>query len=140
MHQGAGLASALRVGFDAGQLYLRIDFASGKPPGDEYGLWFEIISPASARFAMISLAPGSFPLVWLAGDHAGKTVEGARATVQSLVEIAIPFESLGLKVGDSVEMIGRLVQGTEPLETLPDDDMVRFQVPSPEFDARMWSA
>ncbi len=140
MHQGAGLASALRVGFDAQHLYLRIDFASGKPPGAEFGLWFELVTPAGARFALMSLEAGTHPLVWLAGEHSGKTVEGARASVLSLVELAIPFESLGLKVGDAVEMIGRLMNGTEPLETLPDDDMMRFRVPDTDFDARMWSA
>ena len=140
MHQGAGLASALRVGFDAHQLYLRIDFAAGKPPGDEFGLGFEMFAPVPSKFALMGLAAGTYPLVWLAGDHAGKTVNGAQATVLSLVEIAIPFTSLGLKVGDAVEMIGHLVQGTEPLETLPDDDMLRFRVPDAEFDARMWNA
>jgi hypothetical protein len=37
-------------------------------------------------------------------------------------------------------MIARLVFGTEPVETLPEDDLMRFKVPDAQFDARMWSA
>ena len=37
-------------------------------------------------------------------------------------------------------MIRRLVEGPEPIETLPDDNLMRFCVPDPQFDARMWSA
>ena len=59
--------------------------------------------------------------------------------MRTLVELAIPFASLGLSIGDSVERIGRLVRGTEPVEMLPND-LMRFCLPDAQFDARMWSA
>jgi alpha-amylase/alpha-mannosidase (GH57 family) len=141
MHQsGGGLATSLLLGFDAECLYLRVDFTSGKPPGGEYALWLEMITPIPGRIAVMGLEAGNPQLLWVSGDHAGHRVDGAHAAVNTLLEVAIPFASLGLSTGDAVEMIGRLVLGTEPLETLPDDDLMRFRVPDAQFDARMWSA
>jgi alpha-amylase/alpha-mannosidase (GH57 family) len=140
MHKGGGLASSLRLGFDAERLYLRVDFVSGKPPGGEYALWLELITPSPGRIAIMGLEAGNPQLLWISGDHAGHRVDGAHAAVHSLLEVAIPFASLGVAAGDAVEMIGRLVLGTEPVETLPEDDLMRFKVPDAQFDARMWSA
>jgi alpha-amylase/alpha-mannosidase (GH57 family) len=140
MHHGAGLASELYVGFDVDRLHLRVDFIAGKPPGPDYSLWVEFVSPAAARVAFRGLAPGTPQLEWASGKREGSAVEGAEVAIQGLVELAIPFKSLGLSTGDPVEMIVRLVNGSEPVESLPDNDLVRLRVPDPQFDARMWSA
>jgi hypothetical protein len=139
MHRAAGLATDLYLGFDAEQLYLRVDFASARSPGGEYSLWLELIAPAPARIAVRGLAPGNPELRWIGGPRDGQRVDGAHAAVQNLLEVAVPFASLGLGIGDSVEMIARLVQNGAPVETLPDDDLVRFRVPDPQFDAKMWT-
>ncbi len=138
MHHAAGLASDLYVGFDAEHLYLRVDFADAAP-GSDFSLWLELIAPTPARLAVRGLAPGNPELRWVGGDRDGQRVEGAHAALQNLLEVAIPFASLRLATGDAIEMIARLVHGTEPVETLPSDDLMRFRVPDPQFDARMWT-
>jgi len=139
MHHGSGLAASLHVGFDDTRLFLRVDF-TGRPPGGEYSLWLEFITPSPARIGVQGLGDGNPRVCWIGGPHDGAPVDGAHAAVAALVEIAIPFASLGFATHDAVEMIGRLVKGEEPVETLPDDDLVRFRVPDPQFDSRMWSA
>jgi alpha-amylase/alpha-mannosidase (GH57 family) len=65
---------------------------------------------------------------------------GARCVVGTILEVGVPFASLGLKPGESVELVAHLLEGGQPVETLPDTDLVRFQVPDASFAASMWSA
>jgi hypothetical protein len=60
--------------------------------------------------------------------------------VGTILEVGVPFASLGLKPGESVELVAHLLEGGQPVETLPDTDLVRFQVPDASFAASMWSA
>jgi hypothetical protein len=52
----------------------------------------------------------------------------------------MPFESLGLKAGDNVDLLVQLMQGGEAIESLSAADLVRFSVPDASYQAFMWSA
>ena len=67
-------------------------------------------------------------------------VPGARCVVGNILEMAIPFASLGLAAGDPVEMVAHLLEGGQPVETMPDTDLIRFVVPDEGFADSMWSA
>ena len=58
----------------------------------------------------------------------------------SILELAVPFAGLGLTTGDAVELVVYLLEGGQPVETLPDSDLVRFVVPDASFADSMWSA
>ena len=57
-----------------------------------------------------------------------------------ILELAVSFTSLGLAAGDAVELVAYVMEGGQPVETLPDTDLVRFLVPDASFAASMWSA
>ncbi|HET7226433.1 MAG TPA: glycoside hydrolase family 57 protein [Candidatus Eisenbacteria bacterium] len=138
MHRRAGLARDLYLGFDAERLWLRVDFV-GAPPGAGVDLTLEILSPRTARVRVSGLAPGRPPVTWDDATRQG-AVAGAEACVDSVLELAIPFAGLGLTPGESLELLLRLVEGAEPLEVLPADELVRLAVPDASYEAMMWSA
>src|SRR5207237_1268926 len=59
----------------------------------------------------------------------GSPLPGARCVIGSVVEIGIPFRSLGYAVGESLELILLIGPPGAPGETLPSDDLVRLAVP-----------
>lgn len=140
MHRGAGIARDLYFGFDPEHFYLRVDFAAGRPPGSEFDLVLEILTPRQSRVRVRGLQEGERPVCWDEGAQLGQDLAGAQCSIGNIVEIGIPFASLGLLVGDSVEVLGTLLKAGEPAETLPTDDLIRFSVPDHTFEAAMWSA
>jgi hypothetical protein len=60
--------------------------------------------------------------------------------IAGILEMAIPFASLGLTAGEPVELVAHLLEGGQPVETIPDTDLIRFVVPDAGFADSMWSA
>ena len=139
MHKAQGLASDLYFGFDTERFYLRLDFRGGEVPGADFDLVLELVSPRPARLLVKGLAPGTRAVLW---DEPGEgaPVEGARCAIGAILEIGIPFATLGLTAREPVEMIGLLRREGETVETVPADDLVRFSVPDETTEAAMWSA
>jgi len=140
MHRGAGLAEALYFGFDPRQLYVRLDFANGRLPGPEVDLVFEVLAPRPMRIRVNGLDSGERDVLWEGGEHDHEPVGGSRCAVANILELGIPFASLGVVAGESVEILGTLVRDGAPIETLPADDLIRFAVPDESFESAMWSA
>jgi alpha-amylase/alpha-mannosidase (GH57 family) len=139
MHRGAGRAKEVFFGFDASHLYLRVDFTDGLP-GEGVDLLLEIMSPRPVRVVVRGLVPGERPALWGGGARAGRPAEGARACAGSVLELSLPFASLKLEPHESVEMLAQLIENGAPVESLPEEDVIRFDVPDENFDAMMWEA
>ncbi len=139
MHRRGGLARDLYVGFDAARCFVRIDFAHGLP-GEQVDLTLELLSPRPARVRVKGLMTGERPVQWDDSARAGRPIEGAACHLQTVLEMGIPFAALGLAPGEEVELLVRLFEGGEPLETLPADALVRFTVPDEAYEDWMWSA
>jgi alpha-amylase/alpha-mannosidase (GH57 family) len=139
MHRAAGIAKEVFYGFDAAHLYLRLDPAAA-PPGEGVDVMFEIMSPRPVRVIVRGFAPGERPVVWGGGPRMHKPVEGARACVGTVLELAVPFASLKLAPHESVELLAQVLEKGAPVESLPEDDVMRFEVPDEHFDAMMWEA
>jgi alpha-amylase/alpha-mannosidase (GH57 family) len=139
MHRAAGLAKEVFFGFDAEHLFLRVDFAAGLP-GESIDLAIEIMSPRPVRLSVQGLGAGERPVLWGGGPRIGRPVENARACAAQVVELEVPFASLKLKPHENVELIAQLQEKGAPLESLPDEDVMRFEVPDADFDQIMWEA
>jgi alpha-amylase/alpha-mannosidase (GH57 family) len=140
MHHGAGIASDLFFGFDAECLYLRIDFTGGRPPGAAVDLVFELLAPRPGLLRVNGLTPGERRVEWAGAGRSGEPVSAARCSIGSILEIGLPFASLGLAPREAVEMLGMLQRTGETVETVPSDDVIRFSVPDETSEAAMWSA
>ena len=156
MHHEAGRVRELYFGFDRVRFFMRLDFAAGRMPGAGFGLALELLAPRAARLSVRGLAPGAHPVILESGPvaaeadrasspraqagGAGEELAGGRCAVGSILELAVPFAGLGLTTGDAVELVVYLLEGGQPVETLPDSDLVRFVVPDASFADSMWSA
>lgn len=140
MHQGEGLVRELHFGFDAERFYLRLDFVPDVPPGADLDLALDVVEPRVARLRVAGLAHGERPVVWLEGPHAGAPVRGAECRVGALLELGLPFASVGLRPGESVGMLVQVVRGGDPIARYPDEAGLRFTVPTGDFADTMWSA
>jgi hypothetical protein len=138
MHHGAGQVRALHFGFDLERLYLRLDFAPDASPmiGDQLSI--ELLSPRPLRVRAKDLrSEASFEREGPGGprplpDAAGRTAQ--------IAEIELSIAALGLRPGETVEMLVQVMEGGEVVESVPPDDVLRLVVPGPRFEAEMWSA
>lgn len=138
MHAGRGLASDLYYGFDREWLYLRVDFTAGTPPGADYGLRVESIDPESIRLEIDSLARGS-PAVRRVSNEASEVIAAASCRIESILELAIPLAVFRLAPPQSFEALIQIVEGGQPIESLPPGDVLRATVPDESFDPIPWA-
>ena len=146
MHRAGGLARDLYFGFDATNFYLRLDFVERRPPGVETDLTLEFLAPRPLQARVHGLARGE-RVVTAGGTgaprasvEAGAPLAGAVCHIGSVLELALPFASMDLKPGESVDLVVHLGAPGEPGETLPPEDWVRFTVPGSGDEAELWSA
>jgi len=145
MHRRGGPARQLHVGFDAARLYLRLDFSTPQPPGEDTDLTLEFVEPRPFVVRVHGLARGDRKVsggpgpVSGAGPASAAPLAGAACRIGSILELAVPFASVNLSAGDQVELVLHLGAPGEPGETLPPEDLVRLSVPGPGYAEEMWS-
>ena len=139
MHRDAGIGRDLFFGYDAARFYLRLDFAAKVPPGPDHDLLLDFLAPHPAQILVRGLEPGPRPVLRrAAGGDA--PLAGGECCLATVLELGLSFESLGLRAGDSVDLLVQLMRDGEPVESLPAADLVRFAVPDESYGASMWSA
>jgi hypothetical protein len=89
---------------------------------------------------VVGLERGEREVRWGTGEGREALVDGAVCRIDSILELAVPFATLGLAPGDAVEMLVQAVRDGQPVESLPADDLIRLVVPDAAFEAMMWSA
>jgi alpha-amylase/alpha-mannosidase (GH57 family) len=87
-------------------------------------------------------AAGLMPLVVLL-RYRGETgelreAEGVRAGVDRIVEMAVPFDALGLLVGQPIQFAIELLQGSMGRDRAPREGAIYLTRPSPDFEHIMW--
>jgi hypothetical protein len=140
MHHTAGHVTDLYYGFDRETLYLRLDFPGGAPPGEAIDLGLDMLAPTAGRLVVRGLGAGARQVLWAEGERTGQAVAGARCMVAKIIELAVPFASLGLEAGGAVEVVCKLLRDGRPIENLPPDDLLRFRVPDDRTMLSLWSA
>jgi alpha-amylase/alpha-mannosidase (GH57 family) len=132
----------LYFGFDDQRLLVRLD-ASGSSAREQLAdidaLRLTFLEPAG--FELSIAEPGSpEPLARLYHDDMLVSQAGAEAAADAIVEIAIPWLSLGLATGAEVQFFVELVSQGQSLERMPRDAVIETRVPSPDFELMMWQA
>ena len=140
MHHVAGRVTDLFYGFDRESLYVRLDFPAAAPPGEAFDLGLDLLTPTAGRLVVRGLGAGTRAVHWSGGERDGQAVAGANCVVRKILELALPFASLGLEAGSSVEIICKLLRDGRPVENLPPDDLLRFRVPDDRTLLSLWSA
>lgn len=134
MHQAVGIFGSLYFGFDAKNLYLRID------PAQEDGTLGERIDGLRiclhAGDDMLELrAHVTGGDIFLHDPH-GRTV--GRGKMRVIVEVAIPFSEVGLKSGQRAGVSIRGMRGDVEAERIPSQGWLSFDVPDEHFERVHW--
>ena len=142
MVQGELLFSELRFGFggsEAGpELFLRLD-PSTVGPG-RFAIHLELAAPNGSWILATEFPlPIATPLRVEAGPPASAV--GARlglAAGLDILELSIPLGSLGLKAGDRLELVVKVLRDAIEVQRLPASGVVALVVPGPEFERVHW--
>ncbi len=135
MFGGALAFQALRYGFDLQNLYLRLDPAEGPQRAGEVCSTARVEVVAADLHAQVDFE--------VCPDGAGRPGRRAGAdTGQSafarVLEMAIPFASLGLAHGDRLALAVHVLRGDVEVERLPRFGYVALSVPDEDFERIHW--
>jgi alpha-amylase/alpha-mannosidase (GH57 family) len=63
---------------------------------------------------------------------------GIEVCIDQIVELAIPFEKLGVKVDQPIQFYVELLEGTQSRDRAPREGTIQLTCPSPDFEQIMW--
>ncbi len=147
MHQGRGVVAELRYGFDLEALYIRIDPAVS-------------VETLADRSAADGAGPVAFVLVFtepepieveIRLDDAGRARAELRrrhaaprllpaVAAAEVIELAIPFAELAVLPQTELRFRLAVRRGGRTVEQWPERGFLALEVPTEDFEARMWSA
>lgn len=141
MHRSEGLISSIHFGFNESTLFLRAD------PKDSFAtldgnvfLSIVTVAPAAMRITTPLRGTGLNAVIeektdgtWIA------TGEIADAAVGDIFEIAIPFSTLKAQEKDEITLFFSVRHNGAEIERCPWRGHLSVVVPSPDFEAMMWS-
>lgn len=135
MHKVESLFEKVYYGFDRENLYVRLD--GKKRPQEILNEQVLVIKFLNPQFYRVEVRENEALLMELKQDkwHA---VTGLQIGINEIVEIAIPFQALGVKENDEIGFIIHIERNGETLERIPLRGHIRFTVPGPYFEAIMW--
>ena len=135
MFAGAQAFRALRYGFDLQHLYLRLDPAESPQRAAELATALRVEVVGASVQTAVDFAVASDG-VERPGRHGGEPA--GRAAFARVLELAVPFEKLGLAKGDRVAIAVRALRGDVELERLPRFGYLAFTVPDEDFERIHW--
>jgi hypothetical protein len=141
MHRAGGTVKDLYYGFDAERFYLRMDFLDGAEDRLHLDLALDFLAPRPLRLLVHGLGSGPRPVAVASPEgDAERELGGAECQVGAVLELGVPFAELGLAAGEAVELLALTLKDGRPVESFPSHELLRFTVPTPDFEDTMWSA
>jgi hypothetical protein len=140
MAQG-GRVERLYFGFDDKRLLVRLDVhgALGARLADIDAVRLVFVQPAG--FELVVEKPAeSRPKVRLFCNRVSLSVSGAEAAAEAILEIALPWRSLGVETGAALHFYAELDHEGRPIERVPQEGTIETVVPSRDFELMMWQA
>lgn len=128
-------------GFDRDHLFLRVDTENRAQQDlqafDEMRVRF--IEPYGTEILLGLTEPWQgVPTVKI--DDKPPKPTGGRFAVGKVVELAVPWKDLDMKVGQKLHLSVELHHQGHPLERTPSEGTIDLAVPPPDFEMHMWQA
>ncbi len=137
-----GRLVGLHFGFDSERLLLRFDARGGSTRerlADVESLRVRFLEPEG--FEAVVLHPDwQEPIAELYHHEVPISRAGVRAAGDKILELAIPYRSLGISTDAAVHFVVELESDEQSLERLPHEGAIETTVPSPDFELIMWQA
>ena len=135
MHQVSRIIQTLYVGFDAQNLYLRIDFHTRPDAEAEF-----VVSVKVPHQLTVVMHPASGRMEKFEGHNSTFKRKKLRPTFQlgEVMEVAIPFAELKVKAGDRLGFQIRIKTNEQVLETFPHINIIQLEVPDEHYELQEW--
>ena len=135
----SGPLEELFFGFDLKRLLIRVDCdgPARMALADCEMLRVGFVEPAGREFRLHR--PGrtdQFVELW----HRGQPVTDftVEASVDQIVEVAVPFDALGVKVDEPIQFFVEVLRGGRSRDRAPRQGAIALSRPSPHFELMMW--
>lgn len=146
MHQTESIISSFHYGFDLDNLYLRLDLQSGEfdeNPINEFEFEIIFLKPNKKHFYFRFDSEAKLKYFYLEEGTIKKDLK--TIALDKIIELAIPFELLGIAVNEKAEFILKVSKITPTneryeIERWPYQSSVIFVRPTEEFIYEDWSA
>lgn len=141
MHKAETIFERIYYGFDRENLYIRLD--PKRPLATATSPTGTVISPPTITSPLSEVLSGNILAIkFIRPPDLKITINSPlskfRSAVDEIIEIAIPFEGIGVKEGDEVGFIVILEKGEEIIERIPLRGYIKINVPGPYFEAIQW--
>jgi len=134
--------SQLFFGYSVSQFLLRLDperHTSGAY-GFDWNVKVVLSNGWEALVPMSAVLDRPVPLIVRNAARPGEQKSAGTAVYGKVVEIAIPWEELGLKTGDAADFHVEILRDAELIQRLPRDSAFSLTVPTAQFGAEDWTA
>ncbi len=139
MHRADTILSAIYFGFNADTLFIRAD-PDLKTMADDirrYAFSFHFLKPGQFRLDVGPNGEGGVSAAF-AGDGP-VSASSVKAAFKDVLEVAVPFATLGAKVGEPVEFFVSLAKDGLEAGHWPYQGSIRLKVPPEDFEEKIWS-
>lgn len=144
MHQTAQTISTIHYGFDLENFYLKVAFHDNATMEAlrKYELEINILAPQTIGLfvAINQLLQKDFTdeITIRKNGKKAKMKNGVEAAFRHFFEIKIPFKLLACSTGDLIKLQISLWQQGQKQETWPQNGVLKFEVPGPDFEQIEW--
>jgi alpha-amylase/alpha-mannosidase (GH57 family) len=143
MHRGASVISHIYYGFDLKNFFLRLDPSQSLQDDNVHDLGFFVnfIAP-KGHDVEIRIAPNErrVTATLFRGENSERkeaaTINNVAAN--EIIELAIPFELLGVKPKDEIHCFITVERKGSEVEKWPYRGFIQVKVPTEDFEAMMW--
>jgi alpha-amylase/alpha-mannosidase (GH57 family) len=143
MHRGASIITHIYYGFDLKNLFIRLD--PGGSLKDEkvadLAFFVNFLSPKGLDVELRIVPRGAGATAALyQGENAdrARTAEIPSVAASDIIELAVPFELIGVKANEDVQLFITVERSGSEVEKWPYRGFIQFKVPTDDFEAMMW--
>jgi alpha-amylase/alpha-mannosidase (GH57 family) len=143
MHRGASVIKHIYYGFDLKNMYIRLDPSGSLSDENVADLAFFInfLNPKGLD-AEIRITPPerrvSAALFRGENGHRSQVAGLQSAAAHDIIELAVPFDVIGVKPNDEVQIFITVERSDSEIEKWPYRGFIQFKVPTEDFEAMMW--
>ncbi len=127
-------------GFNLDLLFIRIDCEEpARVALDDFDAVRVVFSePAGHELWLMHPAKPSQALEWRQRKPKGKSPAGLAVGLDQILELAVPFDALGVAVGQPIQFYVELMRADQGMDRAPREGTITLQRPSADFERIMW--
>ncbi len=143
MHRGASIITHIYYGFDLKNMFLRLD-PSGSLKDEkvaDLAFFISFLNPKGVDIEIrVSPQEHRVSAALFRSENGSRKQTATINTVAAneIIELAVPFDLLGMKPNDEVQIFVTVERAGSEVEKWPFRGYIQLKVPTDDFEAMMW--